>query len=121
MCKRPRARPRSKTNAANKPVTTGGVYSNNCQGANSKLSGPRYAANLLFGVLTGGGQCMAMNIDISSGVTTRQSVASAMREQLKPELIQNNNANQNRNNSTSLSVDDPSGNSQNPMKEEKIW
>lgn len=65
---------------------------------------------------------MAMNIDLSSGVTTRQSVASALREQLKPEPMQNNNSNQNRNSSTPHPTgEDMSGNSQTPMKEEKHW
>ncbi|XP_059487311.1 nuclear receptor corepressor 2 isoform X2 [Neocloeon triangulifer] len=95
MCKRPRARPRNKTNAANKPVAS-----------------------------AGSGQCMPLNIDISSGVTTRQSVASAMREQLKPEMMQNNNSNQNRNNSTPVNtVEEQSTNNvqqqQTPIKEEK--
>lgn len=65
---------------------------------------------------------MAMNIDLSSGVTTRQSVASALREQMKPEPMQNNNSNQNRNSSTPHPTgDEMPSNSQTPTKEEKHW
>jgi hypothetical protein len=111
MCKRPRARPRSKTNAANKPVTGSGKL---LVSLNSFIS--------VLIICYSGGQCMAMNIDISSGVTTRQSVASALREQLKPEPMQNNNSNQNRNSSTPHPTgDDMSINSQTPNKEEKHW
>ncbi|CAB3362401.1 Hypothetical predicted protein [Cloeon dipterum] len=98
MCKRPRARPRNKTNAA-KPVASGS------------------------------GQCLPLNIDISSGVTTRQSLASAIRDQSKPEIIQNNNSNQNRNNPTMTAPSEESATTTTtnnntqppaPIKEEKI-